>query len=86
MSDLYTPAEDQQGDNAQYIEAAFHALRANRPDVALRYLVQGLGSSAYGELLRATAHDASARWSGGDLTTLAAVVSATLQAGDTDGR
>ena len=35
-----------------YIEAALHALHANRPDVAHRYLVEAFGSRAYGELLR----------------------------------
>lgn len=34
---MSTPAENLQGD---YIEAAIHALNANRPDVALRYLNQ----------------------------------------------
>lgn len=51
MSDLHNPAEDPQG---EAIEAALHALHANRPDVAHRYLVEAFGSRAYGELLRAT--------------------------------
>ena len=34
-SDLSIPVEDPQG---EHIEAAFHALHANRPDVALRYI------------------------------------------------
>lgn len=39
MSDLSTPAEDPQGD---YIEAAIHALNANNPRAALRYLQRGI--------------------------------------------
>lgn len=38
-SELPTPAEDPQGD---YIEAAIHALNANNPRAALRYLQKGL--------------------------------------------
>lgn len=77
MSDLYQPAENLQGD---YIEAALHALHANRPDVAHRYLVEAFGSRAYGELL----HAARRAWSGGDLTKLAAVVDDALQAGESN--
>ena len=35
-----------------YIEAALHALHANRPDVAMRYLEEGLGSRRVGEMQR----------------------------------
>ena len=38
---LPSPEENPRGD---YIEAAYHALHANRPDVALRYIEEAMPS------------------------------------------